>query len=171
MISIDVGVTMNPQQSSNNTMPTPSTQNHYKIIGDLLVAVQKQQDLMDHLTKDLVFFRDQFKKSLEYDNGDGCYLDDIGDETINLKFHMDLGNGTVGTETAIDYMGYISAMNNFQMGFEKTKDNIEKIWKVVDVVRNVDENQLVQKDSLMMPKWQADELEKGRKAALQEPQS
>jgi hypothetical protein len=59
---------------------------------------------------------------LGYDNGTGCYLADVGDETIDLRsYNPDLGDGVIAAETAADYLGYRSAMNNFQMGFEKTK--------------------------------------------------
>ncbi|KAL8922657.1 MAG: hypothetical protein Q9172_003472 [Xanthocarpia lactea] len=143
--------------------------NHHSIIiKSLLIAIQKQQDIMEHLTRDLEFFRNKFKESLDYDNGTGCYLADVGDETIDLRSHMDLGNGIIGAETAVDYVGYRSSMNNFQMGFEKTKDEIEKIWKVVDLVRDTERDQLIRQDSMTIPKWEAEALEKGRKAAAQE---
>lgn len=38
------------------------------------------------------------------------------------------------------------------MGFEKTKDEIEKIWKVVNLVRDIEKGQLIRKDSLTIPK-------------------
>lgn len=59
-------------------------------------------------------------------------------------------------------------MNNFLMGFETTKKEIEKVWEHVDVVRDIDNDEFVQKDSLKIPNWEADALEKGRKAAAQE---
>ena len=166
---------MNPSgsedQQASDSMPSEFyPPNHHSIIIEgLLVAMQKQQDIMEHLTKDLNFFRKKFKGSLEYDNGTGCYLADVGDETIDLRsYREDLGNGIIGAETAVDYVGYRSTMKNFQMGFEKTKDEIEQIWKVVDLVRDVDKGQLVRQDSLTIPKWEADSLERGRKAAAQE---
>lgn len=156
------------QQTRDSTLSKLHKQNHRKIIKDLLVAVQKQEDIMKHLTKDLEFFRNKYKKSLDYDNGTGCYLADIRDEIIDLRSCTDLGNGVIAAETAADYLGYRSAMHNFHMGFEKTKKEIEKIWEDIDVVRDVDNKEFVQKDSLKIPKWEADALEKGRKAAAQE---
>lgn len=165
---------MNPsgsedQQASDSMPSKPYPPNHHSIIiKNLLIAMQKQQDIMEHLTKDLQFFRNKLKDSLDYDNGTGCYLADVGDETIDLRSYTDLGNGIIGAETAVDYMGYRSTMKNFQMGFEKTKDEIEKIWNIVDLVRDVEKGQLIREDSLTMPKWEAEVLEKGRKAAAQE---
>lgn len=164
---------MNPsgsedQQASDSMPPKLHPPNHHSIIRGLLIAMQKQQNIMEHLTKDLEFFRNKLKESLNYDNGTGCYLADMGDETIDLRSYTDLGNGIIGAETAVDYMGYRSTMNNFQLGFEKTKDEIEKIWKAVDLVRDTEKGQLIRADSLTIPKWEAEALEKGRKAAAQE---
>ncbi len=157
------------QQASDSMPSTLYPPNHHSIIiKGLLIAMQKQQDIMEHLTRDLEFFRNKFKENLDYDNGTGCYLADVGDGTIDLRSDMDLGNGIIGAETAVDYVGYRSSMNNFQMGFEKTKDEIEKIWKVVDLVRDTEKDQLTRQDSLTIPKWEAEALEKGRKAAAQE---
>jgi chaperonin cofactor prefoldin len=158
------------QQASDGMLSKQHTQNHRKIIGDILVALQKQEDIMKQLTEDLEFFRNKYKSSLNYDNGAGCYLADIGDKTIDLRsYDTDLGNGVIAAETAADFLGYRSAMNNFQMGFKKTKEEIEKIWEDVDLVRDVDNDKWVRKDSLKISsKWEADALEKGRKAAVQE---
>lgn len=83
---------------------------------------------MKQLTKDLEFFRNKYKDSLNYDNGARCYLADVGDETIDLRsYQMDLGNGVITVETAAEFLGYRSAIDNFQMGFKKTKEEIEKI--------------------------------------------
>jgi hypothetical protein len=114
---------------------------------------------MEHLLRDLEFFRKQVKTSLEYDIGAGDYREETSDGTANdIRYGSDAGDGTIKEETAVDYMGYKVAMDNFQMGFEKTKYQIEKIWKDVDVG----------KGSLAIPDWAADGLEKGRKAAAQE---
>lgn len=156
------------QKASDSTPSKSYNEEHRKIIGDLLVAIQKQEDIMEHLTRDLEFFRTKYKNSLDYDNGTGCYLADVGDQTVDYRSDMDVGNGVITAETATDYLGYKSAMCNFQMGFEKTKKEIEKIWEDVDVVRDVDSAQFVQKDSLKIPNWEAVGLEKGRKAAAQE---
>jgi hypothetical protein len=48
-------------------------------------------------------------KPLGHDNGTGCYLADIGDETIDLRSYTDLGNRVIATETAADFLGYKSA--------------------------------------------------------------
>lgn len=130
--------------------------------------MQKQQDIMEHLTKDLQFFRNKLKHSLDYDDGTGCYFADVVDETIDLRSYTDLGNGIPGAETAVDYMGYRITMKNFQVGFDKTKDEIEKIWNIVDLIRDVEEGQLIREDSLTIPKWEVEVLEKGREAAAQE---
>lgn len=105
---------------------------------------------------------------MDYNNGTRCYLTDVGDETIDLTLYIDLGNRIIGAETAVNYMGYRSTIKNFQMGFEKTKDEIEKIWKVVNLVRDIEKGQLIREDSLTIPKWEAEALEKDRKAAAQE---
>jgi hypothetical protein len=129
------------------------------IINNLLNTVRKQEDIMEHLLRDLEFFRKQVKTSLEYDIGAGDYREETSDGTAcDARYWSDAGDGTIKEETAVDYMGYKVAMDNFQMGFEKTKDQIEKIWEDVDVG----------KGSLAIPKWAADGLEKGRKAAAQE---
>ena len=136
-----------------------SKTNHCKIINDLLDTVRKQEDIMGHLLRDLEFFRKQFKTSLEYDSGAGDYREETADGTeFDIRCGTDAGDGTIKEETAVDYIGYRIAMDNFQSGFDKTKDQIEKIWKDVDVGEG----------SLAMPKVFADSLEKGRKAAAQE---
>jgi hypothetical protein len=38
--------------------------------------------------------------------------------------------------TIIAYLGYRSAMSNFELGFKKSKGEIEKIWEHVGVVSN-----------------------------------
>lgn len=152
------------RQASNKKPSEPYKPNDRKAINDLLVVLQKQEDIMKHLTKDLEFFRTQFKDSLDYDNGNGNYLADTGydDEPIDLRSYEDVGNGTIEEETVVHYIGYKGAMDNFQMGFEKTKNEIENIWKDVDLLR------FTQGGSLNISKFQTDALEKGRKAAAQE---
>ena len=114
---------------------------------------------MGQLLRDLEFFRKKFKTSLKYDSGAGDYCEETADGTEwDVRSYTDAGDGTIKEETTVDYMGYKIAMDNFQMGFDKSKDQIEKIWKDVDVG----------KGSLVLPKWEADGLEKGRKAAAQE---
>ena len=156
------------QQASDSMSSKPYAPNHCNIIKDLLTAIQKQEDTMKKLNKDLEFFRNKYNSSLNYDNGTGCYLADVGDETIDMRSYMDLGNGIISAETAANFMGYRTAMDNFQMGFEKTKEEIEKIWEDVDMVRDVDSEQFVQKGSVKIPKWEVDALEKGRKVAARE---
>lgn len=158
------------QQASDGMPSKHHTENHRKTIGDILVALQKQEVIMKQLTNDLEFFRNKYKSSLNHDNGAGCYLADIGDETIDLRsYQTDLGNGVISAETAAHFLGYRSAMNNFQMGFKKTKEEIEKIWENIDLVRDIDNGEWVRKDSLKIPsKWEAGRLEKGRKAAAPE---
>lgn len=51
------------------------------IINDLLDTVRKQEDIMEHLLRDLEFFRKQFKTSLEYDIGTGDYREETADGT------------------------------------------------------------------------------------------
>ena len=129
--------------------------------------MRKQQAIMEHLSRDLTFTRSQFETSLEYDNGNGNYLADVGDETIDYKAGgMDVGNGIISADTARDYMGYKVAMDNYEAGLKKTKDQLEKIWDAVRMVQRDDE--FIQKSSLTLPDWLADGLEKGRKAAAQE---
>lgn len=113
---------------------------------------------MAYLTRGLDFFRGQFKAELEQDNGTGNYLADIRDETINLRDYEDVGIGAIGEETATDYVGYQCAMGNFRTGFEKTMNEIERLWKEADVVENPPK---------MANMW-VDALEKGRKIAAQE---
>jgi hypothetical protein len=121
--------------------------------------VRKQEDIIGQLLRDLEFFRKKFKTSLEYDSGGGDYREEIGDgPEYDVRSYTDAGDRTIKEETTVDYIGYRIAMDNFQIGFDKTKDQIEKIWKNVDVG----------KGSLALPKWEADGLEKGRKAAAQE---
>lgn len=89
---------------------------------------------MGQLLRDLEYFRKEFKTYLEYDSGAGNYLEETGDGTeYDIRSCMDAGDGTIKEETIVDYSGYRIAMDNFQMGFDKTKDQIEKIWKDVDV--------------------------------------
>jgi len=47
-------------------------------------------------------------------------------------------------------------MDNFQMGFDKTKDQIEKIWKAAGM------------NPLVLLDYELEGLERGRKAAAQE---
>jgi hypothetical protein len=106
---------------------------------------------------------------LNYDNGAGCYLADVGDETIDLRsYQTDLGNGVITAETASNFLKYRSAMDNFQMGFKKSNEEIEKIWNDVELVRDIDNNAWVRKESVKIStKWETDILEKDKKAAVQ----
>jgi hypothetical protein len=54
----------------------------------------------------------------------------------------------ITAERATDFLGYRSAMDNFQMGFKKTKEEMETIWEDVDLVKDGDE--WAQKDSLQI---------------------
>ena len=147
------------QQADENLSSKLSKTNHRKILDDLLDTVGKQEDIMGQLHRDLEFFRKKFKTSLKYDSGAGDYREETADGTEwDVRSYTDAGDGTIKEETTVDYIGYKIAMDNFQMGFDKSKDQIEKIWKDVDVG----------KGSLALPKWEADGLEKGRKAAAQE---
>jgi hypothetical protein len=82
--------------------------------------------------------------------------------------YEEVGNGMIIEETVVSYLGYKSAMDNFQMGFEKTKDQIEKVWKDVNVVGVVAKGQIVKKEQLTRAQIEMDGLEKGRKVAAQE---
>jgi hypothetical protein len=147
------------QQVNDDLLSKLPTTDHRKILDDLLDTVRKQEEMMEHLLRDLEFFRKAFKASLECDSGAGDYREETADGTeFDIRSYTDAGDGTIKEETAVDYTGYRIAMDNFQLGFDKTKNRIEKIWKDVDVG----------KGSLVMPKWAADSLEKGRKAAAQE---
>jgi hypothetical protein len=147
------------QQAQDDLPSKSSTTNHRTIINNVLDTVRKQEDIMEHLLRDLEFFRKQVKTSLEYDVGAGDYREEASDGTeYDARFESDVGDGTIKEETVVYYMGYKVAMDNFQMGFEKTKEQIEKIWKDVDVGKGF----------LAIPDWAADGLEKGRKAAAQE---
>lgn len=156
-------------QGSDGIPSEQHTRDHREILKELLVAIQKQEDIMKQLTEDLTFFRDKYKSSLDYDNGAGCYLADIGDETIDLRsYQTDLGNGVITAVTAANYLGYRSAMKNFQMGFKKSNEKIEKIWNNIEVVRDIDNNVWVRKESVnISSKWEIDALEKGKLAASQ----
>jgi hypothetical protein len=124
---------------------------------------------MKQLTRDLEFFRNKYKNALGYDNGTGCYLADHGDETIDIRSsNMDVWNGVISAETAADYLEYRSATDNFLLGMETTKREIGRIWEDVEVVRDTDNNEFVRKDLLKVANWEADTLEKGRRAAVQE---
>ena len=113
---------------------------------------------MGHLLRDLEFFCRTFKTSSEYDNTAGDYREETAEETeYDARFLSDTGGGKI-KETAGDFTSYRLAMDNFQLGFDKTENQIEEIWKDVDVGRG----------SLVMPKWVADSLERGRKAAAHE---
>lgn len=156
-------------QASGRTLPEPARSNHRKVIEDLLEVVRKQQDIMQHLARDLEFTRHQSEENLKYDNGGGCYLADVGEQTKDYRAEgMDVGNGVISTDTATDYLGYKLAMDNFEAGFKKTKEQVEKSWSAVDVVQESDGGGFVQKGSSTLPRWLADSLEKGRKAAAQE---
>lgn len=145
------------QQADDDTRSKPPETDHHRIL-ELLNTVRKQEETMEHLLRDLEFFRKTFKTSLAYDSGSGDYCEKTADGTeFDIRSSTDAGDGTIKDETAMDYIGYKMAMDNFQLGFDRTKNRIEEIWKDVDVGRGF----------LAMPKWVADSLEKGRKAAAQ----
>ncbi|KAF2621500.1 hypothetical protein BU25DRAFT_495690 [Macroventuria anomochaeta] len=147
------------QQANDDLLSKPPKTNHRKILDNLLDTVRKQKEIMGHLLRDLEFFRKTFKTSLEYDSGAGDYREETADGTeFDIRSSTDAGDGTIKEETVVDYIGYRIAMDNFQLGFDKTKNRIEEIWKDVDVDRG----------SLKMQKVFVDSLEKGRKAATQE---
>ncbi|KAJ4312247.1 hypothetical protein N0V94_007549 [Neodidymelliopsis sp. IMI 364377] len=147
------------QQDNNNLLSKPPKTNHRKILDDLLNTVQKQEEVMRHLLRDVEFFRKTFKTSLQYDSGAGDYREETADGTeFDIRSSTDAGDGMIKEETAVDYIGYSIAMDNFQLGFNRTKERIEEMWKDADVGRG----------SLAMPKAFADSLEKGRKVAAQE---
>lgn len=80
---------------------------------------------------------------MKCDSGAGDYREETANGTeIDIRSSTDAGDGTIKEETVVDYIGYRIAMDNFQLGFNKTKDQIEEIWKDVDVARG----------SLVMPK-------------------
>ena len=150
------------QQTQDGPPHQSPTTNERIIINRLLETVQKQEDIMKHLLRDLEFFRKQFKTNLEYDVGLGDYREETADGTeYDIRDVTDAGDGTIKNETAVDYLGYKAAMDNFHMGFEKTKYQIEEIWKDVDKSA---------KGPVVMPKWAAGSLEKSRKTAAQEQQ-
>lgn len=81
--------------------------------------------MMQQLTERLEFFRDKYKKSLEYD---GSYLAGMGDEIIDFRSEdADVWNGVIAVEIVVGYLGYRSTMDNFQSGLERTKEEIEKM--------------------------------------------
>lgn len=86
---------MTTNQLATAGRPNHKAQSHRKIVGDLLVAVQEQEDIMKQLTKDFEYFRGKYKNSLGYGNGTGCYLADVGEETIDVRSYIDLGNGVI----------------------------------------------------------------------------
>jgi hypothetical protein len=57
------------------------------------------------------------------------------------------------------YLGYRSAMDNFELGFKKSKDDIEKIWERVGEVSNPENVELKIEDSLEVSRKAADRLE------------
>jgi len=73
-----------------------------------------------------------------------------------MRSGTDDGDGTVKKQTLVDCIGYRMAMDNFQMGFDKTKDQIEKIWKAAGM------------NPLVLLDYELEGLERGRKAAAQE---
>lgn len=148
--------------TSNRTdrlMSEISQTSHRKILDDLLDTVRKQEELMGHLLRDLEFFRKESRTSFEFNSGAGDYREETADGTeCDMRSSTDAGDGTIKEETALGYTGYKLAMDNFQLSFDKTKDQIEEIWKHLDV----------DEDSLAMPRVFVDVLENGRKAAAQE---
>lgn len=66
-------VTTGDNQQVNSSTPGKS-ENHRRIIGDLLVAIKKQEDLMKQQTETLEFFRDNYKRSLDHDKAMGTIL-------------------------------------------------------------------------------------------------
>ncbi|KAI8943295.1 hypothetical protein NX059_001315 [Plenodomus lindquistii] len=146
-------------QSQDGLPSTSPKTNHLTIILQLLEAILKEVEMVKHLNNDLEFFRKQLATSLKYDSGAGNYLEDLSDGTQwDTRGESGIGDGTIKESTAVDYLGYKAALEHFQMGFEKTKNQIETIWKEVGVG----------KDSLTVPDWAAAKLEESRKIAAQE---
>jgi len=131
---------------------------HRMIPDESLNIVRKQEEVMQHLQRDLeFFFRTKFKMSLEYDSGLEDYCEEVAEGiTWDMRSGKDDGGGIVKKKAVVDCIGYRMAMDNFPTGFNKTKDQIEKIWKDAG------------KNSLLLPDYEVDGLERGRKAAAQE---
>jgi len=159
----------------NDGLPSKlSKTNDGKILADSLNIVRKQEEIMAHLLNDLEFFRKKFKMSLEYDSGAGDYNEEWGDGALyDVRSHTDAGNGMIKDETMVNFAGYKLAMDNFQMGFDKTKDQIEKIWEASEGGKDSltlpqSEFDGLEKDSLALPQFELDGLVKGRRIAAQE---
>jgi hypothetical protein len=120
-----------------------------------------------------IYFRKMVQMRLEYDNGTPSYLTDVVNEAPDYDSYMyeyeEVGNGMIIEETVVSYLGYKSAMDNFQMGFEKSKDQIEKVWKDVNVVGVVAKGQTVKKEQLTREQIEMDGLEKGLRVAVLVP--
>ena len=148
------------RRQANDGLPyKPSKTNHGKTLADSLDIVRKQEDIMAHVLRDLEFFRKKFKTSLEYDSAAGNYDEEWGDGTLyDCRSDTDAGNGIIKEETMVNYIGYRIAMDNFQMGFDKTKDQIKEIWEAFEGG----------KGPLALQQYEMDGLEKGRRVAIQE---
>jgi len=162
------------RQADDGLPATLSKTAHAKTLAGSLDIVRKQEEIMAHLLNDLEFFRKKFKRSLEYDSGAGDYEEEWGDgQLYDVRSHTDAGNGMIKEETMVNFVGYKLAMDNFQMGFDKTKDQIEKIWEASEggkdslaVPRSGSDG--LEESSLAMPQFELDGLAKGRKIAAQE---
>ncbi|OBT69040.1 hypothetical protein VE03_01297 [Pseudogymnoascus sp. 23342-1-I1] len=158
-----------PPSSTQQATPTAPSEshNHRQIIGDLLAAIQTQKDLTKQLSETLDLFRNKYKMSLDYDNGDGDYGADNGDEEVDLRsYDADLGSGVISAESAADYVGYRSAMENLQVGIERSRGEVERIWAGVGEVRDMDGSRgFVAKEGVRVANWERVILEEGRKAA------
>ena len=163
------------RRRTNDGLPSKlSKRNDGEILADSLDIVRKQEEIMAHLLNDLEFFRKKFKRSLEYDSGAGDYDEEWGDGTLyDVRYETDAGNGMIKEETMVNFVGYKLAMDNFQMGFNKTKDQIEKIWEASEGGEDslaVPQSGLdgLEEDSLAIPQFELDGLARGRKIAAQE---
>jgi hypothetical protein len=150
-----------------NPSKTETEIRHRKIIQDTLVALQKQEDIMEHLTEDLKLFRERYKSCLSHNNAVTYYHIDAGDENIDL-----LGYGVITTETVARFQEYKSAMKNFQKGFEKSKKVIDELWNQVEFFRDNLVFESMRKDEANIDldehQWVVDALERGRRVAAQE---
>jgi hypothetical protein len=158
-------------QYTKMDLPTNRTEDHRKIIEDILVALQQQEDLLKGLGHHLGFFRKRYKELLNHDIGAGQFLSDQNTgQILNLRSHQkDLGNFVVTVETAAGFWAYKYAVENLQMGVEKSKEAIEGIWKKVLEVWDDDHRMWAKRDEVMISEnWVVDTLEQDRRAAAQE---
>lgn len=75
-------MTSNPtdRQQADNDLPSELDETiHRMILDDSLDIVRKQEEIMQHLLRDLEFFRKKFKMSLEYDSGLADYCEEVAE--------------------------------------------------------------------------------------------